>query len=48
MKIKINSKNDSLIELSVNLPWKNIEQDYINQENEVLSNAKEKGARKVN
>ena len=46
MKIKINSKNDSLIELSVNLPWKNIEQDYINQENEVLSNAKEKGARK--
>ena len=46
MKIKVNNKNESSIEMSISLSWKDIQQDYINQENEVLSNAKEKGARK--
>jgi len=46
MKIKIKQKNDSLIELNVSLIWEDIQQDYADQENEVLSNAKEKGARK--
>ena len=36
----------SLEELNVSLLWKDIQQDYIDQENTVLLNAKEKGARK--
>ena len=46
MKIKIKQKNDSLIEMNVSLSWENIQQDYIDQENKILLNAKEKGARK--
>ena len=46
MKINVKQKNDSLVELNVSLVWKDIQQDYIDQENTVLLNAKEKGARK--
>ena len=46
MEININKKNDSLIELNVSLIWKDIQQDYIDQENKILLGAKEKGARK--
>jgi len=46
MKINVKQKNDSLVELNVSLLWKDIQQDYIDQENTVLLSAKEKGARK--
>ena len=46
MKINITQKNEALIELIIKQLWKDINQDYIDQETEVLSNAKEKGARK--
>ena len=46
MKINIKQKNDSLVELNVSLLWKDIQQDYLDQENTVLLSAKEKGARK--
>ena len=46
MKINVKQKNDSLVELNVSLVWKDIQQDYIDQETTVLLNAKEKGARK--
>ena len=46
MKIDIKQKNDFLTELTVSLPWKDISEDYIDQENQVLLGAKEKGARK--
>ena len=46
MKIIVKEKNDSLIEFNVSMLWKEIEEDYGNELNKVLSNVKEKGARK--
>ena len=46
MKINVKQKNDFLVELNVSLEWKEIQKDYIDQENTVLLSAKEKGARK--
>ena len=46
MKINIKQKNDFLTELTVNLTWNDISKDYADQEDKVLSGAKEKGARK--
>ena len=46
MKIIVKEKNDSLIEFNVSMLWKDIEEDYDNELNKVLSNVKEKGARK--
>ena len=46
MKINIKQKNDSLVELSVNLEWADIEKDYIAEQNKIISEAKQKGARK--
>ena len=46
MKIKVKEKNDSLLEFSVNILWEDIKEDYSKELNKVLSNIKEKGARK--
>ena len=46
MKINIKEKNDSVILLNLQLEWKDIESDYNDVQNKVLSSSKEKGARK--
>jgi len=46
MKINIKQKEDSLLELSVILKWSDIEKDYIGQQNKIISETKQKGARK--
>jgi len=46
MKINIKQKSDSIIELGVNLKWADIEKDYISEQNKILSQTKQKGARK--
>ena len=46
MKINVKQKNDSLIEFNVQLKWADIEKDYIAEQNKILSETKQKGARK--
>jgi FKBP-type peptidyl-prolyl cis-trans isomerase (trigger factor) len=46
MKINIKQKNDSLIEFSVKLKWEDIEKDYVSEQNKIISESKQKGARK--
>tara|TARA_Y100001970_G_scaffold132575_1_gene163612 strand:- start:2467 stop:3762 length:1296 start_codon:yes stop_codon:yes gene_type:complete len=46
MKINVKQKNDSLVEFSVTLKWKDIEKDYFEEQNKILSETKQKGARK--
>ena len=46
MKINIKQKNDSIVELNVSLKWADIEKDYISEQNKILSETKQKGARK--
>ena len=46
MKINVKQKNDSLVEFSVNLKWADIEKDYFAEQNKILSETKQKGARK--
>ena len=46
MKINIKQKNDSIVELNVSLKWEDIEKDYISEQNKILSETKQKGARK--
>ena len=46
MKINIKQKSDSIIELGVNLKWADIEKDYISEQNKILSQTTQKGARK--
>ena len=46
MKINIKQKEDSLLELSVILKWSDIEKDYIGQQNKIISETKQKVARK--
>jgi len=46
MKINIKEKSDSVILLNLKLKWKDIEVEYFNVQNKILSGSKEKGARK--
>ena len=46
MKINIKEKSDSVILLNLKLKWKDIEIEYFNVQNKILSGSKEKGARK--
>jgi len=46
MKINVKQKNDSLIEFSVKLKWADIEKDYVSEQNKIISESKQKGARK--
>ena len=46
MKIKTNKINDSLLELNITCIWENIEGDYFKEQNKLLANVNQKGARK--
>ena len=42
MKIKAKNISDSLVELSIKLLWKNIKEDYFEEQNKLVSDAEKK------